>query len=86
LQTAAEYLLHTGKLRRTGNCWLSRPDRKSSPGKRIKLQMYIFIFREGVFPRICVILAGTQQGGEKVSLCPTLFAVLKCGGGRGVFL
>ena len=48
--------------------------------------MYIFIFREGVFLRICIILAGTQRGGEKVSLCPILSAILKWGGGRRVFL
>lgn len=35
--------------------------------------MYIFIFREGVVPRICIILAGVERGGEKVSLCPIFF-------------
>lgn len=69
-----------------GNCWLSRQNWKSSLGKRIKLQMYTFIFREGVFPRICIILAGTQGGGEKVSLCPILSTILKRGAGRRVCL
>lgn len=48
--------------------------------------MYIFIFREGVFPRICIILAGMQRGGERVSLCSILSAVLNWGGARRVFL
>lgn len=54
--------------------------------------MYVFIFREGVFPIICIILAGVQLGGEKVCLRPILFAVpilftvLRWSGGRRVFL
>lgn len=73
-----------GKKRRVAE--LSRTDQKSSLGKGIKLQTYIFIFREGVFPRICIILAGMQRGGERVSLCSILSAILNRGGARRVFL
>jgi len=76
-------MLHTGKRRRAGKV-LAEPQ-KSSLGRRIKLQMYIFILGVGVFPRISVVLAGVERGGENASLCPIFFAFPKWDGGRRCF-
>lgn len=84
LQTAAEYILHTKKRRRARKV-LAEP-RKSSLGRIIKLQMYIFILGVGVFPRISVILAGVERGGENASLCPIFFAFPKWDGGRCFYI
>lgn len=65
-----------GKARRAGILLAEQARLKELPWRNNKAAD-VYLSTEGVFPRICIILARTQEGGEKDSLCPILSAIAR---------